>query len=60
VDVEMMWCAGEVGMEILMIVAVLVIGVAIDSLVASRADKSEYDDAVVARLSRYAGQRRQL
>jgi hypothetical protein len=56
----MIWCVGEVGMEILMIVAVFLIGVAIDSLVANRADKAEYDDTVVARLSRYAGQQRQL
>jgi hypothetical protein len=55
----MIWCVGEVGMEILMIVAVFLIGVAIDSLVANRADKAEYDDTVVARLSRYAGQHRQ-
>ncbi len=47
-------------MEILIVVAVFVIGVAIDSLVANRADKAEYDDTVVARLSRYAGQQRQL
>jgi hypothetical protein len=56
----MIWCVGEVGMEILMIVTVFLIGVAIDSLVANRADKAEYDDTVVARLSRYAGQQRQL
>jgi hypothetical protein len=47
-------------MEILIIVAVFVVGVAIDSLLANRAQKAEYDDTVVARLSRYAGQQRQL
>ena len=50
----------EVGMEILLIVGVYVIGVAIDTLMANRADRADYDHTVVARLSRYAGQGRQL
>lgn len=47
-------------MEILVVVAVFVIGVALDNLMANRAQKVECDDTVVARLSRYAGQGRQL
>lgn len=47
-------------MEILLIIGVYVIGVAIDTLMANRADRADYDHTVVARLSRYAGQGRQL
>ena len=44
-------------MEIMIAVAIYIVGVAVESLIADRAQKTQYEGLVLARLACIAGQR---